>query len=376
MCADSRGHPGRSPPAIGGAAGRAEGTVIVFDTDNRSAEHAPADRVGADRVPAGVAGNAGRALALARVTAARLPRPGGGRTAERWATLARVAAEDLTAARVLEAHADALAILGEAADAGFAVEAPAGALWGVYAAEGPGVRLTATGADGHWAISGTKPWCSLATRLDRALVTAHVDADTRRLFAIDLTSPRVRADDTGWVARGLVEVPSVAIHLTDCPAAPVGPDGWYLTRDGFAWGGMGVAACWYGGAVGIARTMRAALLAREPDQIGLMHLGAVDIALTGARALLDDAARAVDDGRADGARGVLWAARVRGMVARAVDDVLLRSAHALGPAPLARDADHARRVADLELYVRQHHAERDDAALGRRVLDPDQDPWP
>lgn len=45
-----------------------------------------------------------------------------------------------------------------------------------------------------------------------------------------------------------------------------------------------------------------------------------------------------------------------------------RVGHALGPAPLAFDEDHARRVADLELYVRQHHAERDLAQLGSAVL--------
>jgi hypothetical protein len=49
--------------------------------------------------------------------------------------------------------------------------------------------------------------------------------------------------------------------------------------------------------------------------------------------------------------------------------VLERVGHALGPAPLARDERHARRVADLQLYLRQHHAERDEAALGRAVLD-------
>jgi hypothetical protein len=42
--------------------------------------------------------------------------------------------------------------------------------------------------------------------------------------------------------------------------------------------------------------------------------------------------------------------------------------HALGPAPLAFDEDHARRVADLELYLRQHHAERDLARLGEATL--------
>ena len=35
---------------------------------------------------------------------------------------------------------------------------------------------------------------------------------------------------------------------------------------------------------------------------------------------------------------------------------------------LAFDAEHARRVADLELYLRQWHAERDQAALGRELM--------
>ncbi|MCY7289624.1 MAG: acyl-CoA dehydrogenase, partial [Cryobacterium sp.] len=45
------------------------------------------------------------------------------------------------------------------------------------------------------------------------------------------------------------------------------------------------------------------------------------------------------------------------------------------PAPLAFDARHAGRVADLQLYARQHHAERDDAALGRRLREAGVSPW-
>jgi hypothetical protein len=40
----------------------------------------------------------------------------------------------------------------------------------------------------------------------------------------------------------------------------------------------------------------------------------------------------------------------------------------VGPAPLSRDAELARAVADLQLYVRQHHGERDHAALGEQLL--------
>jgi hypothetical protein len=93
------------------------------------------------------------------------------------------------------------------------------------------------------------------------------------------------------------------------------------------------------------------------------------VALHGAQAALHLAADDVDGGRAVGAQGALLALRVRSVVADAVETVLRQVGHALGPAPLAFDDVHARRVADLELYVRQHHGERDLAALGRSVLD-------
>jgi hypothetical protein len=47
-----------------------------------------------------------------------------------------------------------------------------------------------------------------------------------------------------------------------------------------------------------------------------------------------------------------------------VDDVLATVGRALGAGPLAHDGAHAQRVADLSVYVRQHHGERDLAALG------------
>jgi hypothetical protein len=40
---------------------------------------------------------------------------------------------------------------------------------------------------------------------------------------------------------------------------------------------------------------------------------------------------------------------------------------ALGAGPLCRDGAHSRRVADLTVYLRQHHADRDLAQLGTLV---------
>jgi alkylation response protein AidB-like acyl-CoA dehydrogenase len=327
-----------------------------------------------------VDGDAARAISFAIDTATGLPRPGDGRTLELFDALATVAAADLTAARVLEAHADALTILAQADSGTAAPTGPGAASWGVFAAEASGQRVSATRGGAGWRLDGGKPWCSLAGSLDRALVTAHTTPEgavpaRRRLFAVDLTAPGVTVQEGAWVATGLNQVPSGPVDFVGAVAEPVGADDWYLTRPGFSWGGIQVAACWWGGAVGVARHLRKAAANREPDQIMLAHLGAVDLALVGAGAALADSAAAIDSGEAVGPAGALLAARVRGIVARTVDEVIARVGHALGPAPLALDARHARRAADLTLYVRQHHAERDDAALGARLLGAGVSPW-
>ena len=311
------------------------------------------------------AGDVPRALALLPDLAA-VPLPGRGDTLGLWSTLASLAAVDLTVGRVVEPHLDALAIL----DQGGLAPPAADCTWGVWAAHAPGSRLEATWTDdGVFRLHGTKPWCSLAQHVDHAVVTAHTSDTTRRAFVVDLGHPGATHDDaSGWVSRGLRDLVSVATHYDAVPATPVGQDDWYLQRPGFAWGGMGVAACWYGAAVGLARTLAVACGRREPDQVALMHLGAVDARLHAARAVLAEAAASVDAGLADGAAGALLAARVRGVVATTAEEVLTRVGHALGPGPLTTDAAHAARTADLTVYLRQHHAERDEAALGRAAL--------
>lgn len=319
------------------------------------------------------AGAVSASLDLAREIGSEMPSPGDGGTLALWEALATMAAADVTTARVIEPHIDALGILAEAHAAGIEVAdgfAPADATWGVFAAEGPGMKLEATpGADGGWRLSGTKPWCSLAGELSHALVTAWLPTGERGLFAVPLTRGGVHVQDGVWQAVGLADVASGPVDFDNVPAAPVGDAGWYLRRPGFAWGGIGVAACWFGGAVGVARAVLEAAARREPDQIGLMHVGRLESALTTGRLALRDAAELIDAraGLAASDPGLL-AGRTRMIIADVVELVLTEAARALGPAPLALDARHARRVADLSLYVRQHHAERDEASVGRAVL--------
>lgn len=305
--------------------------------------------------------DAAELVQLARDYGARLPLPGRGETARRWQILTEFAHADLSLARVFEAHTDALAILAEAGE-----PAPEGT-YGVFAAEAPGSRLEADARSGQFRLTGTKPWCSLGSMLDWGLVTAHTSTG-RRLFLVDLLDPTVVAEPTtGWVARGLPTITSTSLTFSATAATPIGADGWYLHRSGFAWGGVGVAACWYGGALGLQQRLQSAAQSRD-DDLARLSVGTVDAALHAAGATLAAAAAAIDRGDGDGPAGELLALRVRAVVVDAVERTLREVAHALGPAPLAFEEEHARRVADLELYLRQHHGERDLAALGRAAL--------
>ncbi|GAA4385531.1 acyl-CoA dehydrogenase [Tsukamurella soli] len=283
-----------------------------------------------------------------------------------WSAMATIGAFDLTVARIVEPHVDALAILDEA---GSPLRGRgADSTWGVYAAEGPGVRLEARESRTGWTLTGTKPWCSLAQDLDYALITAWTARGIRRLFAVDLHSPGVAIGHERWVARGLSAVDSPSLICRAVAATPIGPDGWYHDRPGFAIGGMRVAAVWFGAAMAVGRTLRAHADRGALDQIGMMHLGAAEIALHQAGQVMADAAHRLDGDVPDTDRSVLGL-HVRSAVRRAAEEVIERTAHALGPTPLVRDAAHAARIADLTVYLCQEHAERDVAALGNAVAE-------
>jgi hypothetical protein len=303
------------------------------------------------------------------------PPRGGGRTRENFAVLARAGADDLDVARLAEAHLDAATILAE-------LDGPApapGSCWGVWAAEPPGAEVRAEPvADAGWRLSGRKPFCSgAAGPCTHALVTARAD-DGRRLFAVDLAAPGITVSTGEWQATGMRGSAAATVDLDTAPGAAVGAPEVYLERPGFWHGAVAVAAAWFGGAVGVAAPLRRAGRDGRLDAHGHAHLGAVDAALAAARSVLRDAAGVIDGAPHEPAPVARRRAlQVRAVVEAAVDSALRRTGRALGPGPLVRDAEHARRVADLEIYVRQSHAERDLATLGElagELGDVDRDP--
>ena len=302
---------------------------------------------------------------LVEAGADRLPLPGAGRTLERWQMLALIAAYDLSLVKLYEGHTDALAILAELG----APEPAAGSRWGTWCAEPPDARVTLD-ADGR--LNGTKAWCSGAGELTHAVMSCWNPKGEPCLVAVSLDQQGVNITCAGWEAVGMAATRSADVHFDRAEATPLGAPGDYVRRAGFWQGGAGIAACWYGGAQGIA-DMTHRLAGSNPDSHRLAHLGAIAVALAGAAALLRETADWIDLQPHADARGP--ALRVRLAVEQAAGEVLLHAGRALGAAPLCRNARFARAMADLPVFLRQSHAERDLAALGGLVATSSETSW-
>jgi alkylation response protein AidB-like acyl-CoA dehydrogenase len=120
---------------------------------------------------------------------------------------------------------------------------------GVWAADAPDARVHAEPEADGWRLRGRKRYCSGATGLDRALVTAQT-RDGVRLFDVDLHAPNVRPVPDTWQAVGMAATDSLDVTFHAVPmstTAMVGGPGFYLERPGFgmarsAWRRAGTAA--------------------------------------------------------------------------------------------------------------------------------------
>ncbi|POF96619.1 acyl-CoA dehydrogenase family protein [Pseudomonas putida] len=291
-----------------------------------------------------------------------LPLPGQGNTLRRWQTLARVAGCDLALAKLYEGHTDALAILAECGAAHHANDG----IWGVWAAEPPDARVHITAREGDQVrLNGTKAWCSGALQIDRALITAWDEAEQPQLVAIELSQPSQGLNIEHWQAVGMATTASVEVAFNDTPGTLIGTPGQYLSRPGFWQGGAGIAACWYGAAEALADYLREHCRKPRPDPHADAHLGAVDAALHGARASLRECAVWID--QQPGVDASFEVRRTRAQVEQAVEQVISHVGRALGATPFCRSSHFARLSADLPVFLRQSHAERDLAMLGQQL---------
>jgi alkylation response protein AidB-like acyl-CoA dehydrogenase len=303
---------------------------------------------------------------VVRTEVAQLPLPGQGDTWTRFDALSRWAAQDLSLGRLVEGHADALAVLAEAGRE----PAHPGATYGVWAARSASGGTTARLDSDGWHLAGQKPFCSGSGLLERALVTADT-ADGYRLFDIDVARQVVSTHPDSWQAVGMADSQSETLRFggppvpTDCV---VGEAGFYLSRPGFWFGAIGVAACWYGGAAGLVEHLRCTLDPQSPDHV-LVDFGHAVAHAEAMRRVVEDASREIDadpndlEGRARARAHV-----VRHAVHHGALRILEHVAAAGGARPLCHDRGQAQRAADLYVYLAQHHGATDAQELGRIAL--------
>ena len=289
-----------------------------------------------------------------------LPLPGSGETLARFSRLAQVAGHDLRLCKLFEGHTDALAIIAEL----HSPLPPLGSTWGMWAAEPPTAKVCVQRQGERLRVTGRKAWCSGAAVVSHGLLTAWDEQDRQQLVAVPMQQPGVRVTDEGWSAVGMEATGSVEVLFDDAHGVAVGGPGAYLGRPGFWQGGIGIAACWYGAAQRLAEALREQCNKR-PEPHALAHLGAVDSALYAAACALRHSAAHID--RAPTADARLLAQRTRACVEECVEQVIHHVGRALGAGPFCKDRHFAQLMADLPVYVRQSHAERDLAGLGALV---------
>jgi len=243
------------------------------------------------------------------------------------------------------------------------VPVPAEQLLAVWAAEGPASTLR---AEHTGRLRGDKPWCSGSNLVDTALVTVR-DESGVQLYKVDASQWHCMESEP-WPAPGMAGVPSTTVRFDDAEAEAVGSVNGYLERPGFWHGGAGIAAVWFGAATALAERMQHAC----SEGLRARLLGKADLALAPAAALLRELAHAID--AAPQLTHRVQVVRVRSVVERAATQVLDLAGRALGPAPMCMEDAHARRCADLTVFMRQSHADKDWEWLGgqcaRQVM-----PW-
>jgi len=289
-----------------------------------------------------------------------LPLPGKGSTRTRWRTLAEIARADLAQGRLAEGHVDARAVLTELGRPDLCVD---GDMLGVWAAEPQ--NLHATAQRGGWRLHGAKGWCSGSVTLDYALVTATAP-DGPRLFVVGTQG--LEPFEGSWQPLGMKATQSDTLSFDNVLVADhqaIGPPSAYVERAGFGHGGCGVAACWWGGALGVLDGLHAAvsLDRADPDELGL---AAANLAAAGHA--LGAAADAIDERPEDVQLANRLAREVRLAVATSARNALDRAVDAMGASGLCHRPAHSTRVADLLVYLSQHRERSTATTHGNALL--------
>ena len=174
---------------------------------------------------------------------------------------------DIPLSRLAEGHVDAVRILGQAG----ASPLPSGdgaaepALYGVWASRSMQTGLSGRRvAGGHLLVDGTIRFASGAGVVDRALVPAWFDDGHHEL--VDLATAGLPVDASVWRTGAMAASRTHELRLESVPIDSRQSSGRWISisTDQVLPGGVGVAACWAGGAARLVDLLRERHPVRRP----------------------------------------------------------------------------------------------------------------
>ncbi|MBC7529971.1 MAG: hypothetical protein H7318_00225 [Oligoflexus sp.] len=291
-----------------------------------------------------------------------LAQPGHGNSWSRFSALMEFGAYNLSVAKLLESHFDAITIMDEAH---FTPEA---GIYAVWASKFGGKHLTGIRNGDRWQIRGDIAFASGIDAIDFAIVPVETDSG-EYLFQI----PRATItsiDKSQWNASGmeLSDTAWVTVEALLHDSNRMGSADFYLNRRGFWPGGIGVAACWLGGATGIfenwVKTSSAKAYKEPHDQA---QRGRAYSSLKACTIYLRYLATRIEDPKTSIAELRREALSFRHLVDQTCSDLVTQSLRAIGPILMVSDAEHLQRCMDLQIFTRQCHAEKDWATLSKEI---------
>lgn len=295
---------------------------------------------------------------------AHVPPMGEGQSLARLHFLTTIARRDLSLARLIEGHLDATQILREALR-----PVDNDMLYAIWASGGPAdtSQITQSKSAGRGAeLTGSKPFCSGSDIVDRALIYIYpseqlVDMNMR---AVD-SRARIVFEGGQWKSSAFSDTHTWTVTFHGLPITQddyIGGYKWYFERPGFCLGALAPAACWAGGALALVDSVRQRTLKGGHAKA---HLGAMVASTCSMQSMLKWGAGQIDADPTNKSGSMFpMALLVRHHIERGCTETLDRFGRTLGPRPYAFEADNARRIAELNLYIRQCHAERDLEELG------------
>ncbi len=281
--------------------------------------------------------------------------------------LRRLGRANLSVARLFEGHLNALKLIdlhaAPATRRRLVRRAAAGAVFGIWGAEGATPARLHPHGDGSYRLSGAKAFASGLGLVDVAVITVRRpnDAAEVQLVAID-AGDRDRQQPEQWTAAAMRATRSGGFVLDDMVATVadfVGGPNDYLLEPHFEGGIWRYCAAHVGGAEALVEALRRSLIAsgRASDVHQLDRLARAAARCEAGRRLVEAAAVKVEASRG-GTRGEIDAAVAHALVTREVVEeacvaVLNLVERSLGVRAHVAGSSIERQRRDLGLYLRQ-----------------------